>query len=227
MNCTIQNMYDLTHTIAAPLLEKYEYPWEVLPHIGDFIREIGPKLDKSLYEAKGDDVYIAKTVKFVNEPTNTIKGPCIIGPGTEVRPGAFIRGNAIIGADCVVGNSTEIKNDIIFDNVEVPHYNYVGDSVLGFHAHMGAGSITSNIKSDRTNVVIKDFSTGEKIETGLRKIGAMLGDYAEVGCNTVMNPGSIIGPHTNIYPLSMIRGVIPADSIVKNKAGQEIVSKTE
>ena len=218
-------MYDLTHTIASPLLEKYEYPWEVLPHIGDFIRETGSSLDKDIYEDRGDDIYIAKTVRFVNEATNTIIGPCIIGPGTEVRPGAFIRGNAIIGADCVVGNSTEIKNDIIFDNVEVPHYNYVGDSVLGFHAHMGAGSITSNIKSDRTNVVIKDFSTGEEIETGLRKIGAMLGDYAEVGCNTVMNPGSVIGAHTNIYPLSMIRGVIPPDSIVKNRAAHEIVSK--
>jgi NDP-sugar pyrophosphorylase family protein len=218
-------MYDLTHTIASPLLEKYEYPWEVLPHIGDFIRKTGPYLDKDIYEDRGDDIYIAKTVRFVNEATNTIIGPCIIGPGTEVRPGAFIRGNAIIGADCVVGNSTEIKNDIIFDNVEVPHYNYVGDSVLGFHAHMGAGSITSNIKSDRTNVVIKDFSTGEEIETGLRKIGAMLGDYAEVGCNTVMNPGSVIGAHTNIYPLSMIRGVIPPDSIVKNRAAHEIVSK--
>ena len=218
-------MYDLTHTIASPLLEKYEYPWEVLPHIGDFIRETGPYLDKDIYEDRGDDIYIAKTVRFVNEATNTIIGPCIIGPGTEVRPGAFIRGNAIIGSDCVVGNSTEIKNDIIFDNVEVPHYNYVGDSVLGFHAHMGAGSITSNIKSDRTNVVIKDFSTGEEIETGLRKIGAMLGDYAEVGCNTVMNPGSVIGAHTNIYPLSMIRGVIPPDSIVKNRAAHEIVSK--
>ncbi|MCI7468687.1 MAG: UDP-N-acetylglucosamine pyrophosphorylase [Lachnospiraceae bacterium] len=225
MNCTIRNMYDLTHTIASPLLEKYEYPWEALPHIGDFIRETGPSLDKDIYEDRGDDIYIAKTVRFVNEATNTIIGPCIIGPGTEVRPGAFIRGNAIIGADCVVGNSTEIKNDIIFDNVEVPHYNYVGDSVLGFHAHMGAGSITSNIKSDRTNVVIKDFSTGEEIETGLRKIGAMLGDYAEVGCNTVMNPGSVIGAHTNIYPLSMIRGVIPPDSIVKNRAAHEIVSK--
>ncbi|MBQ1843341.1 MAG: UDP-N-acetylglucosamine pyrophosphorylase [Lachnospiraceae bacterium] len=225
MNCTIRNMYDLTHTIASPLLEKYEYPWEVLPHIGDFIRETGPSLDKDIYEDRGDDIYIARTVRFVNEATNTIIGPCIIGPGTEVRPGAFIRGNAIIGADCVVGNSTEIKNDIIFDNVEVPHYNYVGDSVLGFHAHMGAGSITSNIKSDRTNVVIKDFSTGEEIETGLRKIGAMLGDYAEVGCNTVMNPGSVIGAHTNIYPLSMIRGVIPPDSIVKNRAAHEIVSK--
>ena len=218
-------MYDLTHTIASPLLEKYEYPWEALPHIGDFIREAGPSLDKDIYEDRGDDIYIAKTVRFVNEATNTIIGPCIIGPGTEVRPGAFIRGNAIIGADCVVGNSTEIKNDIIFDNVEVPHYNYVGDSVLGFHAHMGAGSITSNIKSDRTNVVIKDFSTGEEIETGLRKSGAMLGDYAEVGCNTVMNPGSVIGAHTNIYPLSMIRGVIPPDSIVKNRAAHEIVSK--
>jgi len=218
-------MYDLTHTIASPLLEKYEYPWEALPHIGDFIRETGPSLDKDIYEDRGDDIYIAKTVRFVNEATNTIIGPCIIGPGTEVRPGAFIRGNAIIGADCVVGNSTEIKNDIIFDNVEVPHYNYVGDSVLGFHAHMGAGSITSNIKSDRTNVVIKDFSTGEEIETGLRKIGAMLGDYAEVGCNTVMNPGSVIGAHTNIYPLSMIRGVIPPGSIVKNRAAHEIVSK--
>jgi NDP-sugar pyrophosphorylase family protein len=218
-------MYDLTHTIASPLLEKYEYPWEVLPHIGDFIRKTGPYLDKDIYEDRGDDIYIAKTVRFVNEATITIIGPCIIGPGTEVRPGAFIRGNAIIGADCVVGNSTEIKNDIIFDNVEVPHYNYVGDSVLGFHAHMGAGSITSNIKSDRTNVVIKDFSTGEEIETGLRKIGAMLGDYAEVGCNTVMNPGSVIGAHTNIYPLSMIRGVIPPDSIVKNRAAHEIVSK--
>ncbi|MGN0240443.1 MAG: UDP-N-acetylglucosamine pyrophosphorylase [Candidatus Weimeria sp.] len=225
MNCRIRDMYDLTHTIAAPLLGKFEYPWEVLPHIGDFIKEIGPKLDKNVYEDRGDFVYIAKSVKFINEATNTIIGPCIIGEDTEVRPGAFIRGNAIIGASCVVGNSTEIKNDIIFDNVEVPHYNYVGDSVLGFHAHMGAGSITSNIKSDRTNVVIKDFSSGEKIETGLRKIGALLGDYVEVGCNTVLNPGSVVGPHSTIYPVSMIRGVIPAGSLVKNRAEQEIVSK--
>ncbi len=225
MNCTIENMYDLNHTLASDLLRKYVYPWEALPAIGDFIRKMGPSLDKDIYEDRGDDIYIARSAVFANEATNTVIGPCIIGPDTQIRPGAFIRGNALIGAGCVIGNSTEIKNDIIFDCVEVPHYNYVGDSILGFHAHMGAGSITSNIKSDRTDVVIKDFSTGEEIKTGLRKIGAMLGDYVEVGCNTVLNPGSVVGPHTNIYPLSLIRGVIPPDSIVKNRPGLETTSK--
>ncbi len=219
----IENMYDLNETLAKELFEGKTYPWEVLPEIGTFILKIGPTLDKEVFEQKGENIWIAKSVKIAK--TATLNGPLIIDEDTEVRPGAFIRGNAIIGKNCVVGNSTEIKNDVIFNNVQVPHYNYVGDSVLGFHSHMGAGSITSNVKSDKTLVVVKDTQSEEKIETGLKKFGAMLGDYVEVGCNSVLNPGTVIGAHSNIYPLSMVRGVIPRDSIFKNRQGFEIIKK--
>ncbi len=207
----ISAMYDLSHTKAKSLLENHEYPWEVLPEIGKFILELGETLDLNEYEKRGDNVWIAKDAKIY--PNNYIAGPCIIGHKTEVRPGAFIRGNALVGDNCVVGNSTELKNVIIFDNVQVPHYNYVGDSVLGFKSHMGAGSITSNVKQDKTNVTIK--CGDEKVETGMRKFGAMLGDNVEVGCNTVMNPGTVIGRGSRVYPLSMVRGYVPANSIYK------------
>lgn len=212
---------DLDQTIAAQLFEQTTYPWEILPLIKDFILKIGPTLSKDEYDQVEEDVWIAKSATIAK--TATINGPAIIGPDTEVRPGAFIRGNALIGAGCVVGNSTEIKNDILFNNVQVPHYNYVGDSILGCKSHMGAGSITSNVKSDKKLVVVK----GEEgqIETGLKKFGAMLGDEVEVGCGSVLNPGTVIGPHTNIYPLSSVRGVVPAGSIYK-KAG-EVVEKQE
>ncbi len=219
----IENMYDLNETLAKDLFEGKTYPWEVLSEIGAFILKIGPTLDKDIFEQKGENIWIAKSVKIAS--TATLNGPLIIDEDTEVRPGAFIRGNAIIGKNCVVGNSTEIKNDVIFNNVQVPHYNYVGDSVLGFHSHMGAGSITSNVKSDKTLVVVKDTQSEEKIETGLKKFGAMLGDYVEVGCNSVLNPGTVIGANSNIYPLSMVRGVIPRDSIFKNRQGFEIIKK--
>ena len=219
----IENMYDLNETLAKDLFEGKTYPWEVLPEIGAFILKIGPTLDKDIFEQKGENIWIAKSVKIAS--TATLNGPLIIDEDTEVRPGAFIRGNAIIGKNCVVGNSTEIKNDVIFNNVQVPHYNYVGDSVLGFHSHMGAGSITSNVKSDKTLVVVKDTQSEKKIETGLKKFGAMLGDYVEVGCNSVLNPGTVIGANSNIYPLSMVRGVIPRDSIFKNRQGFEIIKK--
>ncbi len=206
-------LYDLSHTKAAPLLEKTEYPWEALGGIGDFILALGPTLNPEEYDHPAEDVWIAKDAEIY--PNNYIKGPCIIGRGTEVRPGAFIRGNALVGDNCVVGNSTELKNVILFDNVQVPHYNYVGDSILGYKAHMGAGSITSNVKSDKTLVVVKDGA--EAIETGRKKIGALLGDRVEVGCNSVLNPGTVIGRDSNIYPLSSVRGVIPANSIYKAK----------
>ena len=221
----ISNMYDLNETIAKDLFEGKTYPWEVLSEIGDFILKLGPTLDPDVFEQKGDDIWVAKSVTIA--PTATLNGPLIIDEGTEVRPGAFIRGKAIIGKNCVVGNSTEIKNDVIFNNVQVPHYNYVGDSVLGYKSHMGAGSITSNVKSDKTLVVVKDTQSDEKIETGLKKFGAMLGDFVEVGCNSVLNPGTVIGSHTNVYPLSMVRGVIPANSIYKNLQKFEIIEKSE
>ena len=209
----IKNLFSLEHSDAAPLLQKYEYPYEVLPHISEFILEYGKTLDKDLYEEKGEGIFIAKSA-FV-APTASITGPCIIGENTQVRHCAFIRGSAFVGNNCVVGNSTEIKNVIIFDNVQVPHYNYVGDSILGYRSHMGAGSITSNVKSDKTLVKIR---VGDKvIETGIKKIGAFLGDFVEVGCGSVMNPGTVIGRNTNIYPLSMVRGYIPENSIYKNQ----------
>ena len=192
---------------------KYTYPWEVLPHISEFILELGKKLPKDEYKKIGEDVWIHKSAKVFESAY--IHGPAIICKDAEVRHCAFIRGNAIVGEGAVIGNSTELKNVIVFNKCEVPHYNYVGDSILGYKAHMGAGSITSNIKSDRKLVVIKDGD--EKIETGLKKIGAMLGDNVEVGCGSVLNPGTIIGKNTNIYPLSSVRGVIPENSIYKKK----------
>ena len=220
-HCKVKNMYDLTQTLAAPLLETVDYPWEALPKIGEFIKEIGPKLDPEVFERRGENIWIAKSVSIA--ATATLNGPLIIDEDTEVRPGAFIRGNVLVGKNCVVGNSTELKSVILFNVVQVPHYNYVGDSVLGFHSHMGAGSITSNVKSDKTLVVVKDGK--EEIKTGLKKFGAMLGDYVEVGCNSVLNPGTVIGAHTNVYPLSMVRGVVADHSIYKNR--NEVVQKNE
>ena len=218
-NCKIKNLYNLEETITKDLLEKFEYPWEALPEISKFILEIGPMLDKDIYEQKGENIWIAKSANVY--PSAYIKGPVIIGENAEVRHCAFIRGNAIVGNNAVVGNSTELKNVILFNNVQVPHYNYVGDSILGYKAHMGAGSITSNVKSDKKLVIVKDKE--EKIETGLKKFGAMIGDCVEVGCGSVLNPGSVIGKNTNIYPLSSVRGVVPENSIYKNK--NEIIIK--
>ncbi len=209
----INNLYTLEETLAKPLLEKYSYPWEVLPHIGEFILELINELPKDIYEERGENVWIAKSAKIY--PGNYIAGPCIIGERTEVRPGAFIRGNALVGDDCVVGNSTELKNVILFNHVQVPHYNYVGDSVLGFYSHMGAGSITSNVKADKTLVHVKGDEVD--IDTGLKKFGAMLGDHVEVGCNSVLNPGSVICKDSNVYPVSMVRGIVPPHSIYKDK----------
>lgn len=217
--CKIKNLYNLDETIAKDLLEKFEYPWEVLPHIEEFIIETGKNLSKDEYKEVSENVWVHKTANVF--PSAYIKGPAIICENAEVRHCAFIRGKAIVGKNAVVGNSTELKNVIIFNNVQVPHYNYVGDSILGYKSHMGAGSITSNVKSDKKLVVIK--SKDEKIETGLKKIGAMLGDNVEVGCGSVLNPGTIIGRNTNIYPLSSVRGVVPANSIYKKQ--NEIVVK--
>lgn len=213
MDVTIKGLYDLTHTRAADYLSKFTYPWEALSGISDLILEIGKTLPADEFDHPAEDVWIAKDATVFD--TAYIAGPCIIGHNTQVRQCAFIRGSALIGDNCVIGNSTEIKNVIIFDNVQVPHYNYVGDAILGFHAHMGAGSITSNVKADNKNVVIKN--EGELIETGRRKVGAMLGDYADIGCGSVLNPGVVIGRKTNVYPLSCVRGVVPADSIYKDK----------
>lgn len=224
---TIQEMYELEHTQAKPLLEGLTYPWEALPKIKDFILELGATLSADAYDEVSEHVWIHKSAKVF--PSAYIAGPTIIGPDTEVRQCAFIRGNALVGAGCVVGNSTELKNVIIFDNVQVPHYNYVGDSILGFKSHMGAGSITSNVKSDKTLVHVKgtDPSNGENfdLETGLKKFGAMLGNYVEVGCNSVLNPGTVIGSNSNIYPLSPVRGFVPAKSIYKT--GGVIAPKKE
>ena len=216
--CKIETLYDLEHTKAADYLSQFTYPWEALKGIKEFILKLGPTLGEE-YEEVSENVWIHKTAKIY--PNNYIEGPCIIGPNTQVRPGAFVRGSALVGEDCVVGNSTELKNVILFDHVQVPHYNYVGDSILGYHSHMGAGSITSNVKADNKNVVIK--GDGIAIETGTRKVGAFLGDYADVGCNAVCNPGTVVGRHTNIYPTTCVRGVIPADSIMKNTG--EVVEK--
>lgn len=207
----ISDLFDLEHTIAKELFMKFEYPWEVLSDIGAFIKETGKNLPKDEFDEIFENVWVSKEAKIA--PTAYIEGPAIIGKGTEVRHGAYIRGKALVGENCVIGNSVELKNVIIFDNVQVPHYNYVGDSVLGYRSHMGAGSITSNIKQDRKNIVIK--AGEEAFETGLRKIGAMLGDFVEIGCNCVLNPGSIVGRNTNVYPLSNVRGLIPENSIYK------------
>ena len=216
---TIKDLYDLNETIAAKLFEGKTYPWEVLADIGDFIMKLGPTLPKDEFNQIEDNIWVHKTVKIA--PTASLTGPLIVDADTEIRPSAFVRGKAIVGKNCVVGNSTELKNVVLFNTVQVPHYNYVGDSVLGYKAHMGAGSIMSNVKSDKKLVVIKDGK--EQIETGIKKIGGMLGDEVEVGCGSVLNPGTIVGKHTNIYPLSSVRGVIPANSIYKNK--NEIVEK--
>ena len=212
-------LFDLSKTRAADLLRECEYPWQALDKIGETILKIGAALSSEEFSHPKEDVWIAKDA--VVYPTAWINGPCIIDSGAEVRHGAFIRGNALVGKNCVVGNSVELKNVILFDNVQTPHYNYVGDSILGYKAHMGAGSITSNVKSDKKLVVVKTPEGG--IETRRKKFGAMLGDYVEVGCNSVLNPGTVIGSHTNVYPLSSVRGVVPANSIYKNRS--EVVEK--
>lgn len=216
---TIKELYTLEETIARDIFEGLTYPWEVLPKIGSFILELGAALSEEEYEKHGENVWIAKSAKVA--PTAYIGGPAIIGKEAEIRHCAFIRGNAIVGEGAVVGNSTELKNVILFNKVQVPHYNYVGDSVLGYKSHMGAGSITSNVKSDKTLTTVKTMDG--VIETGLKKFGAMLGDEVEVGCGSVLNPGSVIGKRTNIYPLSMVRGFVPAGSIYKKQG--EVVEK--
>ena len=210
----IDELYDLSHTAAAEYLSGFVYPWEALRGIKDFILSLGKTLDRAEYDEISDGVWISRSAKIA--PTAYIGSPCIIGHNTEVRHGAFIRGSALVGEGCVVGNSVELKNCILFDGVQVPHYNYVGDSILGYKAHMGAGSITSNVKSDKTPVVIKNRESGENFETGLKKCGAMLGDFVEVGCNSVLNPGTIIGRFSSVYPLSSVRGIIEDESIYKN-----------
>ena len=216
---TVKENYSLDQTIAKDIFNGVTYPWEVLPKISSFILELGATLSEDEYEKRGENVWVAKSAKVA--PTAFINGPAIIGKDAEVRHCAFIRGNAIVGEGAVVGNSTELKNVILFNKVQVPHYNYVGDSVLGYKAHMGAGSITSNVKSDKKLVVVK--SADEQIETGLKKFGAMLGDEVEVGCNSVLNPGTVVGRNSNIYPLSCVRGVIPSGHIFKN--AKEIIKK--
>lgn len=213
-------LFDLEHSIASDYLKKFEFPWEALSGIKGLIEELGSSLDPKEYEEVSPKVWVHKSAKVFNSAY--LGAPCIIGPGTEVRHCAFIRGSALVGANCVIGNSVELKNVIIFDNCEVPHYNYVGDSILGFHAHMGAGSITSNIKADKRNIVVH---TDPEIQTGLRKMGAMLGDYADIGCNSVLNPGTVIGRHTNVYPLSCVRGIVPGGCIYKT--GGVIVKREE
>lgn len=214
------DLFDLDHSMAKEYLKGFEYPWQALGGIKDLILELGKKLDPEEYDEVSESVWVHKSAKVFSSAY--LGSPCIVGPETEVRHCAFVRGSALIGAGCVIGNSVELKNVIIFDNCEVPHYNYVGDSILGFHAHMGAGSITSNIKADKKNIVVHAQT---EIPTGLRKMGAMLGDYADIGCNSVLNPGTVIGRHTNVYPLSCVRGVVPAQSIYKGPAN--IVRKEE
>ena len=217
--CKIKNLYNLDETIAKDLLENLTYPWEALPKIADYIIELGNKLDPEKYEKKGENIWIAKTAKVY--PSAYITGPAIIGEDAEIRHCAFIRGKVIVGNGAVVGNSTELKNVILFNKVQVPHYNYVGDSILGYKSHLGAGAITSNVKSDKKLVIVKGKE--EQIETGIKKFGAMVGDNVEVGCGSVLNPGTVVGKNTNIYPLSSVRGVVPENSIYKNK--NEIVDK--
>ncbi|MEE1074584.1 MAG: UDP-N-acetylglucosamine pyrophosphorylase [Acutalibacteraceae bacterium] len=216
---TVKELFDLENRLIAPLFDKALFAFEVLPQIGNFIKKIGPMLDSSIYENQGENIWIAKSAKVA--ASASITGPCIIGENTEIRHCAFIRGNAFIGNDCVVGNSTELKNVVLIERVQVPHYNYVGDSVLGTGSHLGAGAITSNVKSDKSLVKLK--SGDEVIETGLKKFGAMVGDNVEVGCGSVLNPGTVIGKNSNVYPLSSVRGYIPPNSIYK-KAG-EVVEK--
>lgn len=218
---TVKELYTLDETIAKDIFDGVTYPWEVLPKIGSFIMELGKTLSEDEYQKRGENIWIAKSASVA--PTAYINGPAIIGKNAEVRHCAFIRGNAIVGEGAVVGNSTELKNVILFNKVQVPHYNYVGDSVLGFKSHMGAGSITSNVKSDKKLVVVK--TPEGMIETGMKKFGAMLGDEVEVGCGSVLNPGTVVGSHSNIYPLSSVRGYIPGGSIYKKQG--EVVEKRE
>ena len=220
-NAKIANMYDLSQTIAGEYLAQFTYPWEALKGISDFIKKLGPTLDPEVYEKRGENIWVAKSATVAE--TACLNGPLIIDEEAEIRHCAFIRGSAIIGKGSVVGNSTEIKNDIIFNSVQVPHYNYVGDSILGYKSHMGAGSITSNVKSDKKLVEIHLDDT--KIETHMKKIGAILGDYVEVGCGSILNPGTIVGRRSNIYPLSSVRGYVADHSIYKNK--NEVVKKEE
>ena len=217
---TIKDLYDLDHTIAKDYLSGFTYPWEALKGIKDLILELGPALGDD-YEEVSEHVWVHKTATVF--PSAYLGAPCIIGPETEVRHGAFIRSSALVGANCVVGNSVELKNVILFDNVQTPHYNYVGDSILGYKSHMGAGSITSNVKSDKKLVVVHNGD--EQIETGMKKFGAMLGDFVEVGCNSVLNPGTVIGRHCNVYPTSCVRGVVEESSIWKNDG--TVIKKVE
>ena len=216
---TIKDLFDLNDTIAAPLFEGKTYAWEVLGELSDYIKTLGATLSLEEYDHPSEDVWIAKDAKVF--PSAYLGGPCIIDHEAEIRHCAFIRGSALVGEGCVVGNSVELKNAILFDNVQVPHFNYVGDSILGYKSHMGAGSVTSNVKSDKTLVVVKNGE--EQVPTGQKKFGAMLGDEVEVGCGTVLNPGSVVGKHTNIYPLSSVRGYVPAESIYKKQG--EVVEK--
>ena len=210
-NLLAKNLYDYSKTIAKPLLESVDYPWEALPKIKDFIIELGKTLDPEIYEQRGENIWVAKSATVF--PSAYLGGPLIICENVEVRHSAFIRGSAIVGKGAVVGNSTELKNSILFDGVQVPHYNYIGDSILGYKAHTGAGTITSNLKSDKSLVTV--LCDDEKVETGVKKFGAMLGDHVEVGCNSVLNPGSVVGRNTNVYPLSFVRGYVPENSIYK------------
>lgn len=218
MKLNTTGLFDLSHTLAGDYLARFEYPWHALDGIKDLILALGPTLGEE-YEELGSQIWVHQTAQIAHSAF--LGAPCIIGPRTEVRHCAFIRGSALVGAGCVVGNSVELKNVILFDSVQVPHYNYVGDSILGYKSHMGAGSITSNVKSDKTPVSVKNGA--EKIETGRKKFGAILGDFVEVGCNSVLNPGTVVGPRTNIYPLSCVRGAVPGDSIYKT--GGIIVKK--
>ena len=218
MNLNTTGLFDLSHTLAGDYLARFEYPWQALDGIKDLILALGPTLGEE-YEELGSQIWVHQTAQIAHSAF--CGAPCIIGPRTEVRHCAFIRGSALVGAGCVVGNSVELKNVILFDSVQVPHYNYVGDSILGYKSHMGAGSITSNVKSDKTPVSVKNGA--EKIETGRKKFGAILGDFVEVGCNSVLNPGTVVGPRSNVYPLSCVRGAVPADSIYKT--GGVIVKK--
>lgn len=214
-NVKTTDLFDLEKTIAKDIFNGRTYPWEVLPEIKAFVIELGKKLPKDLFTLRGENVWVANSCKIY--PNVYIDGPCIIDEGTEIRPGAFIRGSVIVGKNCVIGNSTELKNCIIFDSVQVPHFNYVGDSILGYKSHIGAGGVTSNVKSDKSLVVLH-FADGD-METGYKKFGAMIGDYVEVGCNSVLNPGTIIGRHSNIYPTSCVRGYVPENCIFKAERG--------
>ena len=221
MDLKMQQLLDLSHSMAGAYLAQFEYPWQALEGIKEMILSLGAALPKDEYDEVSPGVWVHRSATVA--PTAYLGAPCIIGAETEVRHCAFVRGSALVGAKCVVGNSVELKNVILFDNVQVPHYNYVGDSILGYRSHMGAGSLTSNVKSDKTLVVIKDGEN--RIETGRKKVGAILGDYVEIGCNSVLNPGTVIGRHTNVYPGSSVRGAIPAGSIYKRES--EVVARRE